>query len=215
MIPVAIAIQVGLGALAGVGVARKMLAPTPHLGQLPPVGVGRAAYVPQVGVGAVNLRSPSLLGAANNLYNYLQSNGCQNAFVSQVQAFQQAWISAGGTLPNDTGGRSPVDGLYGNNTASALRQIFPDAPGGCVPSSAINWNNGAHYAQVAKVLAHRGDIQGAWNNIYQAYKAAGTVPPNNIVFGILQSNPRQGVSALVNDYLGHLYATSRSGAIRH
>ena len=86
----------------------------------------------QLGMGAVNLQDAALQAAAQTLYTKLQQNGCQPVYDQDVFNFQQAFVSAGGVLPQDTGGRNPEDGLYGTNTSNALRQIYPDALPGCV-----------------------------------------------------------------------------------
>ena len=89
-------------------------------------------------VGAVDPSNPRLVATAQALYDYLNTNGCQQTSVPVVSDFQSAWLAAGGTLPQDTGGRSPIDGYYGANTAAALQQLFPDAVAGCVgPSPAV------------------------------------------------------------------------------
>ena len=83
-------------------------------------------------VGAVDPSNPRLVAAAQALYDSLNANGCQQSSQSVVSDFQSAWIAAGGTLPQDSGGRSPIDGYYGANTAAALQQIYSDAIAGCV-----------------------------------------------------------------------------------
>jgi hypothetical protein len=83
-------------------------------------------------IGAVDLTDSTLTSMAQTLNDYLNANGCQQASLQVVSDFQAAWISAGGTLPQDSGGRSPVDGYYGPNTAAALRQLYPNAVAGCV-----------------------------------------------------------------------------------
>jgi hypothetical protein len=110
------------------------------LGALPvlPGAMGR-----RLGLGAVDLTNAALLAAGQTLHDALIASGCVNGFDTNTQAFQQAWINAGGTLPNDSGGRSPIDGYYGANTAAALAQMFPDAPAGCVGTSVPNPAGGA------------------------------------------------------------------------
>jgi hypothetical protein len=83
-------------------------------------------------IGAVDPSNPRLVAAAQALYDDLAGNGCRQASLPVVSDFQSAWIAAGGTLPQDTGGRSPIDGFYGDHTAAALRQLYPDADPGCV-----------------------------------------------------------------------------------
>jgi hypothetical protein len=89
------------------------------------------------------LTDPNLQNAAIALLDTLQSNGCPPGFDSDVQGFQQAYVNAGGSLPNDSGGRSGIDGLYGNNTSAALQATINansgnaalagfTAPPGCV-----------------------------------------------------------------------------------
>lgn len=89
------------------------------------------------------LTDSNLQNAAIALLDNLQSNGCPPGFDSDVQTFQQAYVNAGGALPNDSGGRSGIDGLYGNNTSSALQATINansgsaalagfTAPPGCV-----------------------------------------------------------------------------------
>jgi hypothetical protein len=92
----------------------------------------RFVAAPQRYVGAVDPSNPRLVAAAQALYDSLNTNGCTNGFDQTTKDFQAAWIAAGGTLPQDTGGRSPIDGYYGPNTAGALRQLYPDAVAGCV-----------------------------------------------------------------------------------
>ncbi len=118
----------GAGPLAGVGRALGALT-APFRTQRAPQ---QAPLALSAGLGAVDLTNADLMAAAQSLYDWLGTNGCQVAVVPAVHAFQAAWIAAGGTLPNDSGGRSPVDGYYGANTAAALQQMFNDAPAGCV-----------------------------------------------------------------------------------
>jgi hypothetical protein len=113
----------GAGPFAGVGRALTAL-----------TGFGRPRQLARspIGLGEVDMTNLNLMSAAQALNDYLTTTGCSVAVIPQVQAFQQAWITAGGTLPNDTGGRSPVDGYYGANTAAALQLMFSGAPNGCV-----------------------------------------------------------------------------------
>jgi hypothetical protein len=90
------------------------------------------------GVGA--LSDDAVQSAAGSLLTELQSSGCQPGFSATVQAFQTAYIAAGGNLPNDSDGSSGADGLYGNNTQAALQAVLnagpnqppQQAPAGCV-----------------------------------------------------------------------------------
>ena len=92
------------------------------------------------GLGA--LSDAAVQQAAGDLLNYLQGSGCQPSFDPSVQAFQQAYVNAGGNLPNDSNGSSGVDGLYGANTQAALQAVLDagpnqpgqSAPAGCVPA---------------------------------------------------------------------------------
>jgi hypothetical protein len=92
------------------------------------------------------LTDPNLQNAAIALLDTLQSSGCPQGFDSDVQTFQQAYVNAGGVLPNDSGGRSGIDGLYGNNTSGALQATINansgnaalagfTAPPGCVAAA--------------------------------------------------------------------------------
>jgi hypothetical protein len=129
----------GAGPFAGVGRALKVVT---GLGRPRPLALPPSA----IGLGAVDTTNANLMSAAQALYDYFQTTPCSVAVIPQVRAFQQAWIDAGGTLPNDTGGRSPIDGYYGANTAAALQQMFTGAPNGCVgaasggtgPAPAVN-----------------------------------------------------------------------------
>jgi|ERR1700690_174429 len=87
-----------------------------------PVGLGAAA----------DWTNAALVAAASALSANLAANGCQPSFVQEVSDFQSAYIAAGGTIPQDSGGRSPIDGLYGTNTSNALRESDPNAPAGCI-----------------------------------------------------------------------------------
>lgn len=89
-----------------------------------------------VGLGAADWTNAALIAAASALSANLAANGCQPVFVQEVHDFQQAYTDAGGVLPQDSGNRSPIDGLYGNNTAAALRESDPNAPAGCVGAGA-------------------------------------------------------------------------------
>jgi hypothetical protein len=90
------------------------------------------------GLGA--LSDPGVQSAAGDLMNALTSAGCTNGFDPTVQAFQNAYIEAGGNLPNDSDGSSGADGLYGANTQAALQAVLnagvnqppQGAPAGCV-----------------------------------------------------------------------------------
>jgi hypothetical protein len=85
-----------------------------------------------VGLGAVDWNDQTLIDVATALNDSLNANGCTQNKDPLVSAFQAAYIAAGGTIPQDSGGRSPIDGYYGNNTAAALTENFPDAVAGCV-----------------------------------------------------------------------------------
>ena len=86
-----------------------------------------------VGLGAaVDWTNQALIDAATALNDSLNANGCTQNSDPLVSAFQSAYIAAGGSIPLDSGGRSPIDGYYGNNTAAALRENFPNAVAGCV-----------------------------------------------------------------------------------
>jgi hypothetical protein len=90
------------------------------------------------GMGA--LTDDDVQSAAGMLLAELQSAGCTPGFSDAVQSFQQAYITAGGNLPNDSDGSSGVDGLYGANTQAALQSVLDagtlqppqKAPAGCV-----------------------------------------------------------------------------------
>jgi hypothetical protein len=90
------------------------------------------------GLGA--LTDDAVQSAAGSLMTELQSSGCKPGYSATVQAFQNAFIAAGGNLPNDSDGSSGADGLYGNNTQAALQSVLnagpnqppQQAPAGCV-----------------------------------------------------------------------------------
>lgn len=90
------------------------------------------------GMGA--LTDDAVQSAAGVLLAELQSAGCQPGFSDAVQSFQQAYVTAGGNLPNDSDGSSGVDGLYGAHTQAALQAVLDagtlqppqTAPAGCV-----------------------------------------------------------------------------------
>lgn len=125
------------------------------IGGSAPVGVGRVARpnlndmsMTQValgvggGTGMGALTDDALQTAAGALLTYLQTSGCTPSVNSTVLAFQQAYIAAGQTLPNDSNGTTGADGLYGNNTQIALQNVLnagpnqppQQAPAGCVPA---------------------------------------------------------------------------------
>jgi hypothetical protein len=80
-------------------------------------------------IGFGDLTDQQLQNDAIALLDHLQSNGCTDGFDASVQTFQQSYVSAGGALPNDSGGRSGIDGLYGKNTAAALQAVMNANPG--------------------------------------------------------------------------------------
>lgn len=92
------------------------------------------------GLGA--LSDAAVQSAAGDLMTELTSSGCQPGFSATVQAFQSAYVNAGGNLPSDSNGSSGVDGLYGANTQAALQAVLDagpnnpgqSAPAGCVPA---------------------------------------------------------------------------------
>lgn len=104
-----------------------------HLVRSSPAGLGRPA-----GFGA--LSDAGVQAAAGALLSDLQSSGCTQGVDPTVLAFQQAYIAAGGSLPNDSDGSTGADGLYGANTQNALQAVLnagPNqppqaAPAGCV-----------------------------------------------------------------------------------
>lgn len=90
------------------------------------------------GLGA--LTDDAVQSAAGALLAELQSAGCTPGFSDSVQSFQQAYVTAGGQLPNDSNGATGIDGLYGANTQAALQSVLDagtlqppqTAPAGCV-----------------------------------------------------------------------------------
>ena len=94
------------------------------------------------------LTDAALTSAATALNDDLTSNGCQAVSNSNVQAFQQAYVNAGGNLPNNNDGSSGIDGLYGANTSAALQATINanpgttlgsyTAPAGCVSQGGAN-----------------------------------------------------------------------------
>jgi hypothetical protein len=97
-------------------------------------------------VGFGDLTDSTLQSDAVVLLATLKDNGCPPNADADVQAFQSAYISAGGSLPNDSNGSSGVDGLYGANTAAALQAVInanpnnsslanETAPAGCVAAA--------------------------------------------------------------------------------
>jgi len=132
-----------------------------------------------IGLGAVNLTDATLLATADALYTALQTRGCINGFDQLVQNFQQAWVAAGGTLPNDSGGRSGIDGLYGTNTSNALAQIYTDALPGCVGVAAVT---GPVSAAVSTALgaanpvsAYFADVMAGGNSLWATLGILGLV----------------------------------------
>jgi hypothetical protein len=93
------------------------------------------------GMGA--LSDDAVQSAAGDLMTELQSSGCTAGFSQSVQTFQSAYVTAGGNLPNDSGGASGIDGLYGAHTQAALQAVLDagpnqpgqQAPAGCIPAS--------------------------------------------------------------------------------
>lgn len=94
-------------------------------------------------IGFGDLSGAAVQAAAGTLLSELQSSGCQQGTDPNVQAFQQAYVDAGGNLPSDSNGSSGIDGLYGANTAAALQAVLnagPNqppqaAPAGCVAAA--------------------------------------------------------------------------------
>lgn len=128
-------------------------------------------------IGFGDLTDTGVLGAAQSLYNSLQANGCQQAVDPTVQAFQQAYVDAGGSLPADSGGRSGVDGYYGANTAAALQAVLnangisATAPAGCVGSASGGagggggstvLSNGQSATSTSSVASFVNNVPGGW-----------------------------------------------------
>lgn len=119
-----------------------------------------------------DLTNSDLQAAGDALANALATQGCQPQSLPVVRAFQQAWVNAGGQLPSDTGGRSPIDGYYGANTAAALGVLHSDAPDGCVgPASGS------------------GGLQVPSTTVTPGPTAAGTGP--TAIFASMMSSPAQ------------------------
>jgi hypothetical protein len=104
MLPVLV--QVGLGAIAGAGVIKKMIAPAPQrtVSQLPTVGIGRSAYVQ---LGAVNwangrhfmANAKNLLRRANAQWTAGQYAAASSSFMDAANNIRDAYLSAGALPP--------------------------------------------------------------------------------------------------------------------
>lgn len=85
-----------------------------------------ATMLGAAGLGA--LSDSGVQSAAGDLMAELTSAGCTPGFSATVQAFQNAFINAGGNLPNDSDGSTGADGLYGAHTQAALQSVLDAGP---------------------------------------------------------------------------------------
>lgn len=97
----------------------------------------------------MSITDAALQAAAQTLLTDLQTNGCSTTADTNVSAFQTAWnASNAGTPLVLSSGQAGADGLYGENTQSALQATLnasgadppPQAPSGCVAPQAGDAN---------------------------------------------------------------------------
>lgn len=134
--------------------------------------------------------------AAGALLAELQSAGCTPGFSDSVQSFQQAYITAGGQLPNDSNGASGVDGLYGANTQAALQSVLDAgtlqppqaAPAGCVAAG----GGGSTSPTVMPTQTITGTVPSAGmsQNAKMALIAAGVVGVGIVGYALYRRNKK-------------------------
>jgi hypothetical protein len=133
-------------------------------------------------IGFGDLTDSTLQDNALALLNALKSSGCTDGFDADTQTFQQSYVNAGGSLPNDSNGSSGVDGLYGANTAAALQAVINANPGnsalsnevapaGCVAAASGGsgggggstvFSNGSSASSTSTMASIVGAVPGGW-----------------------------------------------------
>jgi hypothetical protein len=90
----------------------------------------RAAPPPAPAPPMTTAPSAALVQAAQTLYSWLQTHGCQPRFVQEVHDFQVAYNKEGAVIIG-------VDGLYGGESQGALQRVLDASSGGIAPAGCV------------------------------------------------------------------------------
>jgi hypothetical protein len=92
-----------------------------------------------------------------------------------------------------------------------LPTVSVGAPAKAIGTGApsVNWNNGAHYAQLAKMYYQRGDMVRAASNIRGAFAAA--IGPK---VHLPDTSSQHAIASAINDYFEYLYAGKATSTIK-